>query len=176
MDAIDHLAYDSTSALGFRVLTKLANVAAQDGTRAWRLNAEMAKELGVSVRSVQRALRDLEDGDLIRRGDQRAVSHWRSDRRPVVYDVVMDAAEDVSSGVTEFSTTDDGVTNGATTAVVSRELREQLNSSTQSNQTGPVTPHGHISGQCPRRGIAGHDFDPISRYCLACGVREDLAS
>ncbi|MCU1529162.1 MAG: hypothetical protein JWP75_2925 [Frondihabitans sp.] len=176
MDAIDHLPYDATSALGFRVLTKLANVAAQDGTRAWRLNSEMSRELGVSVRSIQRALRDLEEADLITRGDQRAVSHWRTDRRPTVYDVVMPSAQAGFDGVTGLSTDPDGVTNGATTVVAQRELRELLNSTTQSNQTEHVTPFSHVTGQCPVRGIRGHDFDAHSGYCLSCGNREDLSA
>lgn len=102
-DAIDRLPYDATGPLAFRVLQKLANVAAQDGSRAWRSIPEVANELGVSVRSVQRALKELEDGavnaatgeqiPLIRRGDQRHVDHMRADRRPTVYDVNMRAAD-----------------------------------------------------------------------------------
>lgn len=171
MAAIDDLPYDATGPLAFRVLTKLANVSAQDGTRAWRLNSEMSNELGVSVRSIQRALRELEEGHLIRRGDQRAVSHWRTDRRPTVYDVVMNhgiaTITPLDDGVTEISTGEDGVTNEATTAVVPKELRELTTTKTsRSNQTGRVAP-------CSATRSGTHSIDPISRYCLACGLRED---
>ncbi|AMB58248.1 helix-turn-helix domain-containing protein [Microterricola viridarii] len=133
---MDGLPYDIAKPLATRVLLKLANVAAQDGSRAWRNVWEVANELGVDKRSVQRALRELLADDLIRVGDQRAVHHIRADRRPVVYDLNFDyerlysppeiplpddtdeAPENgASHGVTEFSTGGHGVTNGVTTEV-----------------------------------------------------------
>lgn len=146
-DWMDGLPYDVAKALATRVLLKLANVAAQDGTRAYRNTWEVATELGVDRRSIMRALVELQRADLIRPGDQRAVAHIRGDRRPTVYDLnfgfsrmyaqpeipfpdwsgedpvehTTDATETTqtteSHGVTQLSTGSHGVTNGVTTAV-----------------------------------------------------------
>lgn len=152
MDAVDKLPYDICEPLAFRVLVKLANVAAQDGKRSWRSKYEMADELGVSMRSIQRALKELETAGLIIRGDQRAVHHIRADRRPTVYDINMHVGEAVQTlihgetdGETWLSTDLDGETDGETTAVAHKELRELTTSTTQSNQTGDVSPFGY----CP---------------------------
>lgn len=135
-DWMDSLPYDVMKPLAARVLLKLANVAAQDGTRAYRSTWEVADELGVDRRSIQRALRELEGSDLIHKGDQRAVGHIRPDRRPTVYNLnfgwhttyaqpelpLPDDDENADSdgatnGATRLSTGDHGATNGATTAV-----------------------------------------------------------
>jgi hypothetical protein len=70
-----------------RVLLKLANVADPEGKRAFRTKAVMASELGVTPRSIQRALNDLQSAHLIQPGDQLYVAHLRADKRPVVYDL-----------------------------------------------------------------------------------------
>lgn len=132
----DSLPYDAMKPLATRVLFKLANVAAQDGTRAYRSKWEMAHELGVDQRSIQRALRELLATHLILIGDQKVVAHLRGDRRPTVYDCNMrysiefaqpelggfDEAEETPSagpdhGETGLSTDDHGETDGETTAV-----------------------------------------------------------
>lgn len=87
--AADALPYDVCGPMAFRVLVKLANVADVDGTRAFRHVGAMAKELGVSKRSVQRATKELQDRGLITLGDQRFTAHLPADKRPVVYDVCM---------------------------------------------------------------------------------------
>lgn len=148
-DAVDQLPYDVCGPLAFRVLVKLANVADQDGKRAFRAKSSIADELGVSARSVQRAFRELEEAHLLRLGDQRLVSHLPANRRPVVYDIVMGRRGAVqitlsgeTTGETEFSTEDDdtppGETTGETTVVRHKELRELVNSSTQSNHRGAL--------------------------------------
>lgn len=141
-DWMDSLAYDVAKPLATRMLLKLANVAAQDGTRAYRNSWEVASELGVDRRSIMRALRELEAAQLIHKGDQRVVAHIRGDRRPTVYDLNFGYAREFGSpelplpedgefvpnpealdewsdfhGVTEFSTPSHGVTNGVTAAV-----------------------------------------------------------
>lgn len=167
MDAIDRLPYDACGPIAFRVLTKLANVANERGERAFRHAGAMASELGVSKRSVQRALSELEHARLIIRGDQRFVQHERADRRPTVYDINMRYQAEWGSetleidGVTRLSTTGHGVTNGVTTAVADKERRELLNSSTQSNHTADVTP-------CPSRGSRGHLIVDDTGVCCAC--------
>jgi len=181
MDAIDQLPYDACKPLAFRVLTKLANVAAQDGTRAWRLNGEMATELGVDVRSIYRALDELEKGGLIRKGDQRAVSHWQGNRRPTVWDIVMHhgdttllplPVDDDDAGVTEISTGPLGVTPGMTTVVAHREQEELLTKTPESNQTGAVTPV--LRTRCSMHPHGAHSFDSMTGWCVnACGLRHD---
>ncbi|TFB88625.1 hypothetical protein [Cryobacterium luteum] len=139
---MDSLAYDVAKPLAIRMLLKLANVAAQDGTAAYRNSWEVATELGVDRRSIMRALRELETAELIHKGDQRILAHIRADRRPTVYDLnfgyarefgqpelpLPEDGEDVPNpdalnewsdfhGVTEFSTGTHGVTNGVTTEV-----------------------------------------------------------
>jgi hypothetical protein len=131
-DWMDSLPYDVMKPLAARVLLKLANVAAQDGTRAYRGTWEMADELGVDRRSIQRAYRELERAQLIQVGDQRAVAHIRADRRPTVYDLNFrwhttyaqpelplpeDESDDAADGATELSTGAYGATDGATAAV-----------------------------------------------------------
>jgi hypothetical protein len=88
-EVVDQLPYDLVKPLAFRVLLKLANVADPEGRRAWRSKFELANELGVDQRSIQRALRELEQAHLIRKGDQKFVSHIRGGYRPTVYDIVM---------------------------------------------------------------------------------------
>lgn len=89
LDWADRIPHDQVSAIGFRVLVKLANVAAPDGTRAFRSKQQMADELEVSGRTIQRALTELRAGAFIRPGDQRLVQHLRADKRPTVYDLNM---------------------------------------------------------------------------------------
>jgi hypothetical protein len=158
-DAVDRIPHAEVKELAFRVLLKLANVAAQDGSRAWRNMHEVAVELGVSYRSVQRAVKDLEYSRLILRGDQSHVAYIRADRRPTVYDLNLPKMVDwegyhsdpeveldgVTHGVTPLSTdppkTAHGVTHGVTTVVAHRELRELDNSSTQSNHRSDRCKH-----------------------------------
>lgn len=81
------LPYSITGPLAYRVLVKLADVAAADGSRAWRSKQELADELQVHPRSIQRAFRELEDAGLVEHGDQRHVEHLRADKRCTVYDL-----------------------------------------------------------------------------------------
>lgn len=69
----------------------LAEHAHPDGTAAWPSVATLAEYAGCSERTVQRALASLLDEGKIVRGDQQFVSHYRPDRRPVVYDVVLES-------------------------------------------------------------------------------------
>ena len=177
MAAVDELPYEFCTALGFRVLVKLANVAAPDGTRAFRSKTDMARELGVSPRSIQRALVELQECNLIRKGDQRHVTHIVANRRPTVYDLNMRHPNSVQvplpetdgPGETEISTADLGETAGETTAGAHKELDEQLNTSTPGNYRAPVSP---ASLRCSAPGQQTHRFDPLSGWC-PCGVRSD---
>jgi Helix-turn-helix domain len=76
------------------VLLALANHAGEDGMDAWPSIELMAWETRKSERQVQRALVELEDLDLIRRGDQRAAYKVEPRYRPVVYDLAMERHRD----------------------------------------------------------------------------------
>lgn len=72
------------------VLIALANHAHEDGTDAWPSIERIAWESRKSERQVQRALAELEELGLIRRGDQRAAYKVPERYRPIVYDLAME--------------------------------------------------------------------------------------
>lgn len=186
----DSLPYDALKPLATRVLFKLANVAAQDGKRAFRSKWEMADELGVDQRSVQRALRELEQAGFIGRGDQRAVAHMRADRRPTVYDLNFQWRRDwshpeialpqqpedepeepletgPSHGETEFSTGGHGETNGETPTV---PLRTNGTNYLQEISYVPERArHTWLEARCPANWREGtHEFNATTRKCSHC--------
>jgi hypothetical protein len=138
---MDALPYDVMKPLATRVLLKLANVAGQNGESAYRNIWEVAAELGVDRRSIQRSYRELEAAELIHKGHQGAVLHMRPDRRPTVYDLNFGYQREFGQpelplpeegepspadhpsewgdfhGATELSTGGHGATYGATTEV-----------------------------------------------------------
>lgn len=71
------------------VLIGLANHAAPDGRGSYPSQPTLAKYARKSSRAVRDDLAKLEVLGLIRRGDQRLVSHLPTDRRPVVWDLVI---------------------------------------------------------------------------------------
>lgn len=113
----------------FRVLLQLADRADKFGYGAYPLVSTMAETLECSERTVQRALRDLLRDGLIRPGDQRYVDHLRSDRRPVVYDVMTTALKVHESRgdncVTPSGSRGDNYgPHGVTTGVAHRTVQE----------------------------------------------------
>lgn len=191
MDAVDKLSYDIVKPLAYRVLVKLANVADQTGKRAFRSKWEMADELGVSERSIQRALQELEQLHIIRKGDQKYTAHLRGGYRPTVYDINMSFADDVAHagvqplddglsdtleagetrGETEFSTAPGGETRGETTVVVHRELRE-LTTKTKKEALVPDVSAREVMlrSKCAAP-YTRHEYDDLSGICIhGCGV------
>nr|MBS1900432.1 MarR family transcriptional regulator [Actinomycetota bacterium] len=72
-----------------RAVLAMFGVRAHDPGYGARLSVKlMAEELGVTPRTVQRAIRDLLAADLIRPGNPAEVQHLRADRRPNVYDLL----------------------------------------------------------------------------------------
>ncbi|HEU5223942.1 MAG TPA: helix-turn-helix domain-containing protein [Candidatus Lumbricidophila sp.] len=71
-----------------RVLLKLADRADELGYGSYPKLATIADTLECSVRTVQRAIRELIESGLIREGDQRYVEHLDGRYRPTVYDVL----------------------------------------------------------------------------------------
>lgn len=72
------------------VLIAYADHAQDDGTAAWPSVAKVAGYARCTPRTVQTKLRLLIGWGLMRHGDQRLVAHLPANRRPVVYDLVMD--------------------------------------------------------------------------------------
>jgi DNA-binding transcriptional regulator YhcF (GntR family) len=70
------------------VLAILAVRSNDPGYAAYPSITTMASALGTSRRTIQRAIVDLLDAELIRAGDQAATRNMRHDRRPTVYDVL----------------------------------------------------------------------------------------
>ena len=74
----------------FRILLVMADHADTEGCGVWLGAAKISKLSRLSLRQVRYALRHLQDKGIIRRGDQRLVKHLPGNKRPVVYDLVMD--------------------------------------------------------------------------------------
>ncbi|MEV4492725.1 helix-turn-helix domain-containing protein [Micromonospora coxensis] len=72
------------------VLIGLANHAHANGRAAYPSRDRLAHYARKSVRAVANDIRELERLGLIRRGDQRHVSHIPTDRRPVVWDLALE--------------------------------------------------------------------------------------
>ena len=96
------------------------------------------------VRTVRRQLAALERAGVIRRGDQRLVSHIRPDRRPVVWDLAMPMAGESGMSREQESTVWDEVEHGVTP-------RPPRAEEASSPSTG-VTP---LTGREPERGDTG---------------------
>lgn len=74
----------------FRILLVMADHADTERCGVWLGAAKISKLSRLSLRQVRYALRHLQDKGIIRRGDQRLVKHLPGNKRPVVYDLVMD--------------------------------------------------------------------------------------
>ena len=69
------------------VLIALADHASSDGTGAYPSQATIAEYAQCSTRTVRTHTRAMEERGLIVRGDQKMVSHFSADRRPIVWDL-----------------------------------------------------------------------------------------
>lgn len=89
------------------VLIAVANHADKRGQSAWPSQETLAEYCCCSSRTIRRQLSELEESGIIRRGDQRLVSHFRGGYRPVVYDVDLGGDEPAdNSGGGRTSATD----------------------------------------------------------------------
>ena len=89
------------------VLIAVANHADKRGQSAWPSQETLAEYCCCSSRTIRRQLSELEESGIIRRGDQRLVSHFRGGYRPVVYDVDLGGDEPANnSGRGRTSATD----------------------------------------------------------------------
>ena len=81
-------------------LYALADRADDTGRGAFPSQDWIAHRSRCTTRAVRDRLRSLEERGLIRRGDQDLVSHYRPDRRPVVWDICMDGGAGSTGGKT----------------------------------------------------------------------------
>lgn len=73
----------------------LADYAHADGSAAFPGVPLLAKLAGVTERTIQRHLRDLELFRYIERGDDALVAHYRADRRPAVWNLRMNPGQSI---------------------------------------------------------------------------------
>ena len=85
--ALEECPVDDPTAL--LVIIAIADRADENGLNAWPAQSAIAERARCSERTVRRKLADLELAGVICRGDQDLVSHFRPDRRPVVWDLPM---------------------------------------------------------------------------------------
>lgn len=138
------LPLDLVGPTAFRVLLKYADRADQHGRTAWYTAQGLADELGCSLRTAQRAIRELLDSGLLLEGDQRYVKHLRGGYRPTVYDLNMRHSieprlplGDTSHSVaTELSRYDNDRSGDTSTAVAHRTVIEPLNKSLSNQGLG----------------------------------------
>jgi hypothetical protein len=86
------------------VLLCLANYAGEEGCNAFPSVARLGRDSGLSERTIQRALHALEEGGVIKRGNQEVAAAYIKDegKRPTVYDLIF------RTGVTQSPVVSDG--------------------------------------------------------------------
>lgn len=84
-------------------LIALANYTDPKGRAAWPSHATIARDRGLTARTIKRHFGELEDAGLIRRGDQLIVQHLPSNRRPVVWNVSQGFALNPETGGTDMT-------------------------------------------------------------------------
>ncbi|MEU4032329.1 hypothetical protein [Streptomyces anulatus] len=73
----------------YAVLGAMADQADPDGCGTWLSKETIATRVKISEETVKRCWRNMSKRGLITRGDQSHVRHYRADRRPVVYDLLI---------------------------------------------------------------------------------------
>ncbi|MBB4928299.1 hypothetical protein [Kitasatospora kifunensis] len=73
----------------YAVLGCMAETADRDGCGTWQSKETIASRVHVSEETVKRCWRNMRRRGLIAKGDQSLVKHYRADRRPVVYDLLI---------------------------------------------------------------------------------------
>lgn len=161
------------SEAAYRVLMKLADAHHEDSGAAFRDVDRMAAELRCSARTVQRALRQLEQAGLIVRGDQQVLpANMRRDRRPTVYRLPLNlwrqpAEQPVLDGVTTGVTPPQPVDNSP------RGDRHAVHGVTTVVALGTGELDNSLPSATPVRacldGTDAHEFSRASGRCVYCG-------
>nr|DAX51832.1 MAG TPA: helix-turn-helix domain protein [Caudoviricetes sp.] len=105
------------------VLIAVANHADKRGQSAWPSQETLAEYCCCSSRTIRRQLSELEESGIIRRGDQRLVSHFRGGYRPVVYDVDLGGDEPVDNSDEPVDNSDEPVDNSGGDRTSATDLR-----------------------------------------------------
>lgn len=90
--ALKHAAVPANDPVAHLVLIAYADHAKDDGTAAWPSVATVARYARCTPRTVYTKRRLLVEHGLMRPGDQQLVAHLPPNRRPIVYDLVIDPA------------------------------------------------------------------------------------
>lgn len=122
------------------ILYSLADRANDDGEGCWPSVATLAQEARCSQRTVQRHLRRLADRGIIRKGDQRMVEKYRADRRPVVWDLNLDARRSDTGCQSDTPKDERGVKTG--THGVSNNAQRGVTGDTQTVSKPSIDPRG----------------------------------
>lgn len=99
------------SATARHVLLVLANYADQEGRHAFPSVSTIARQTGLTVRSIRQTIAGLIEGGIIRPGNQAIVAAHidRADRRPVVYDLCITGVHVIHPAATGGISRPDGV-------------------------------------------------------------------
>ncbi|MEQ4313759.1 helix-turn-helix domain-containing protein [Pseudomonas syringae] len=165
------------------VLLCLANYAGTSGTGAFPAASTLARETGLSERTVRYKLDDLESQGWIKRGNQAiaAVHITRHDRRPVVYDLQLLRGADIAprtdrgaDGATGCNSEQNGVQPGTergAAAAPDTLLNHQLTKQQQPREISDVIDdqdkQALDSTDDRQRFAMFADWTPDSRYLIA---------
>lgn len=165
------------------VLLCLANYAGTSGTGAFPAASTLARETGLSERTVRYKLDDLESQGWIKRGNQAiaAVHITRHDRRPVVYDLQLLRGADIAprtdrgaDGATGCNSEHNGVQfrteRGAAAApdtLLNHQLTEQQHPREISDVIAEQDKQALESTDDRQRFAMFADWAPDSRYLIA---------
>ncbi|RMM62461.1 Prophage PssSM-03, Orf42 [Pseudomonas savastanoi pv. glycinea] len=165
------------------VLLCLANYAGTSGTGAFPAASTLARETGLSERTVRYKLDDLESQGWIKRGNQAiaAVHITRHDRRPVVYDLQLLRGADIAprtdrgaDGATGCNAEQNGVQPGtergaaaAPDTLLNHHLTEQQQPREISDVIADQDKQALESTDDRQRFAMFADWAPDSRYLIA---------
>lgn len=152
------------------VLVTLAEYAHDDGSNTFPSAARIGARLAISERSVRRNLATLLDAGIIRRGDQQLVAHYRPDRRPVVYALVLDTTSRGDSGDTPQPPRPDAAVTPPEPPRGDSNGRHGVTATSPNPRTKPTTPPLPPNGTHPQttaaRAANGQRADGAH---IACG-------
>lgn len=100
LPAVTWVIYDAETDIGeklegseLRLLLVMADIAHKDGTHIWQSIKRYAQDMKCAPRTVSYAIDGLLAKGFIRKGDQSIVAHLPANRRPIVYELCMNARD-----------------------------------------------------------------------------------
>lgn len=171
-------------------LVALADYAnAEHDHNAWPSAGTLAGRLGITERSVRRNLSALEELGVIERGDGRHVAHYRADRRPAVWRLVMGPPRGDARDMSPVTPRGDAGVRSGVTPASPKPKTEPLEETTtpqppaQPGEPCPIHPNNDGAacrgcGTSPRqrRDTLRRERAELERrerppLCASCGVR-----